>query len=104
MITRSEYMAGEATHQAYYGQFGRLLIHTVVTHIGRDNIAASDDPHFNDIPLKKWDALQPAVMATCGRSLRDANGNAGVSLSDCVCVLKAAAHIIRTAERAKVTP
>lgn len=95
MITHKQYMNKEATHQEYYAQFGQHLVSLVSDTIGRDQILASQDPHFNDIPLQRWDRLAPAVEGHVGKLIGEANGNGGVSLSDCVCSLKAAARIIQ---------
>jgi hypothetical protein len=66
MITRADYMAanhgdreeGHRAHRAYYAQFvNESTISTVVHYIGEDRILASDDPYFNDIPIRQWDAL-----------------------------------------------
>ena len=94
LITRAQYMAGEATHNEYYDQFGKLLIGSVRNVIGLERIASSTCARFNDIPLHKWDALKPLVMHTCGAQISKANGGA-VSLADCVCAAKSAARLIR---------
>jgi hypothetical protein len=98
MITRKQYMNKEATHAEYYAQFGQHLTGLVSRWIGRDRILASTDEHFNDIPLKEWDAMAESVRLTVGRSLAEANGTGGISLSDCVCSLKSAARIIKDSE------
>lgn len=96
VILRSEYIAGNVSHADYYGQFvNESVIRTVEGYIGKAKIVASTDPHFNDIPLEKWDALQPAILSIVGTKLGEANGTGGVSLSDTVCVAKAAARVIK---------
>ena len=65
MITREQYMTMPyssdnavmaARHRAYYAQFvDARTIDFVVCQIGADRLRASTDPHFNDIPLRKWD-------------------------------------------------
>jgi len=94
MITRKQYINEEATHKEYYGQFAPSLVRLVGDVIGREKIQASTDEYFNDIPLKRWDALQGSVMAICGAAIAEASGG-GVSLSDCVSAAKAAARLIR---------
>lgn len=94
IITRKQYLNGEVSHHDYYAQFGKHLVSLVGSRFGIDRIKASTDPHFNDIPLNKWDNLAITVRMTVGRMLAEANGG-GVSLSDCVCSAKAAAQIIR---------
>ena len=93
MITRAGYMAKRATFAEYYGQFVTPgLRAAVVRLIGEQQLLASTDEHLNDIPLAHWDMLHGLVQICCGRKLAEANGNSGVSLSDCVCVAKQAAR------------
>jgi hypothetical protein len=60
-ITRADYLDSskpEATHRAYYAQFVTDEIRQrLLRHIGREEIISSTDPHFNDIALRRWDAL-----------------------------------------------
>lgn len=94
MYTRQQYMANEVTHQEYYGQFcSNSVIRLVTDRIGMDQILRSTNPHFNDIPLNQWDNLEPVIRMMVGSTLQKLNGQ--VSLSDCVCVAKAAARIIK---------
>ena len=96
MKTRKEYMAGKITHDEYYSQFvGDEVIHLVKRGIGEENIKNSIDPHFNDIPLRRWDRLSSALRLQAGKAVGMANGTGGVSLSDMVCVAKAAARMIK---------
>jgi hypothetical protein len=93
--TRKQYMSREVTHQQYYGQFSEKLIPVVLNAFGEKRIIESVDPHFNDIPLEKWDRLSGLVRVICGRSIEEANECGGVSLSDCGCAAKAAAEVVR---------
>lgn len=95
MKTRKQYVNNECTHDEYYAQFGKHLVELVSNTIGKERIENSNDPHFNDISLNRWDNLAGAVRMKCGKSIGEANGNGGVSLSDCVCSAKSAAKIIR---------
>lgn len=93
-------MNNKISHNKYYEQFGKHLINLVSLRIGLKRIQNSKCKHFNDIPLKEWDMLEISVRNQVGLMLREANGKAaGVSLSDCVCVAKSAARIIRAAHR-----
>lgn len=100
-FNRKAYMAGECTHQQYYAQFATpAVIRLVGNHIGVSRIVMSADEHFNDIPLREWDALEPSIRSLVGREIAEANkstsgGVACISLSDCVCAAKAAAQLIR---------
>lgn len=96
MITRQDYINKKATHEDYYSQFvDDSVLDTVKSFIGESVIKNSTDKHFNDIPLKEWDSLKPFILSSTGKSLAKANGRGGVSLSDCVCVAKQAARIIK---------
>lgn len=84
-----------AFHQ-YYGQFVTPYVTELVrARIGEDRIKASKDVHFNDIPLKLWDELVPCVRHAVSVRNEDINGTRAVSICECVCTLKTAAHIIR---------
>lgn len=100
MIKRSEYVNGRVNHQAYYGQFVTpAVIDLVRTYIGEDKIKKSTDPHFNDIPLRHWDAMSGQIGYLVGHLLGEANGSTrgAYSLSDTVCVAKEAARMIKEA-------
>lgn len=85
----------EAFHM-YYGQFVTPYVTELVrTCIGEDIIRASKDVHFNDIPLKLWDELVSLVRHGIARKNEELNGTLAVSVCECVCTLKTAAHIIR---------
>ena len=95
MFTRKQYMNKEVSHQEYYAQFVTPnVMHFVRNVIGEGPIRDSQDPHFNDIPLVRWDNLHPYILSLVGWKISKANGG-GVSLSDTVCVAKAAAEMIR---------
>lgn len=101
-MTRKEYLdlsrlgnGTEVFHQ-YYSQFVTPYVTEVVrTCIGEDIIRASKDVHFNDIPLKLWDELVPCVRHAISVRNEDINGTRCVSMCECMCTLKTAAHIIR---------
>ena len=99
--TRKDYMGGTVDHQTYYGQFAfASVLWLIRTHIGEEHILASQDEHFNDIPLLKWDALAsgvPSRLVSLSNMFTQDEANAvpSVSLSDQVCILKAAARIVK---------
>lgn len=94
LFTRKQYMNKEVDHQTYYGQFATDSVRRIVCqYIGRNRILASRDPFFNDIPLRLWDGLHGSLTMLVGKRIAVANGSGGVSLSDTVCVAKAAARI-----------
>ncbi len=91
--TRQDYMDGKCTHDEYYGQFVTDTIRgLVLRNIGdRKYLSAAlkKDKNLNNIPLGKWDAISEAQK---GLFVIDK----GWSLSNGVCILKAAAkQIIR---------
>jgi len=95
MITRKQYLAGEATFHEFYGQFVTESVLRAVRGAFGKAIKASTDPHFNDTPLAAWDRLANGFRFELGSMISQANGSGGVSLSDLVCTLKAAAHRIK---------
>lgn len=58
LFTHKDYMDKKCSHREYFAQFvTNGTLNAVSRSIGKDRIVASTDPHFNDIPLRKWDAL-----------------------------------------------
>jgi hypothetical protein len=87
-------MAKECSHEEYYGQFVNTLITSVIDRrIGVKAILASDDEHFNDIPLSRWDAAGKEFLGDARRAL-EAAGDI-MSMASLVCIGKAAARIIK---------
>ena len=97
-MTRKEYLelSGTVAFHQYYSQFVTPYVMEVVrTYIGEDIIRTSKDVHFNDIPLELWDKLVPLVRHSVSVRNEEINGTRVVSICECVCTLKTAAHIIR---------
>lgn len=98
---RRAYMANEVDHQAYYAQYVTdEVLRMVGARIGEDRIKASTDRWFNDIPLPLWDGITgyprdviAALDASNASTTKD--GVPWHSLSDLVCIAKAAARQIR---------
>jgi hypothetical protein len=88
MITRKEYMAGNATHQAYYGEIAQAC-HIKLSDSLMARVRASTDPHLNDIPLQTWDIEGSYWHGALRRELQ-ARGDC-LSMAGAVCALKAAA-------------
>lgn len=107
-FNRKQYMQKECTHQEYYEQFATLgVISLVRSVIGEDLIKKSEHESFGDIPLQKWDSLHVSIGYMVGRKLGESNASMysdkyaharSWSLSDTVCVAKAAARIIKDSE------
>ena len=92
LITRKAYLdrCGEpGAFRAYYAQFvDDAVTASVARNIGLERIAASDDEHLNDVPLRLWD--QCLVSSTAAAKLRECGDyltQAGV-----VCIAKEAAR------------
>jgi hypothetical protein len=94
MYTRKDYMSNKVSHHEYYSQFATDAVQMLVKNqIGLNRLLASNDPHLNNIPLSKWDAMHGIIISYSGAMIAKANGG-GVSLSDTVCTAKAAARIL----------
>ena len=95
MITRQDYMDKKATHRQYYGQFVTDAIKAGVARRFRDAIMESQDPHFNDIPLKQWDSMAVLYKNHITAVNNDIGNGRVFSLCDGVCMLKEAARQIK---------
>lgn len=90
MITRNQYMKGEATHRQYYAQFvDEDIKYAVIKQIGKDKLKSSKDEYFNDIPLKLWDDLHLGKSAFEIRVKMELTGDF-LTLAGKVCILKEA--------------
>ena len=107
MFNALDYHDGKCTHHEYYSQFVTDDIkQLVINSIGKEAIQRSTDPHLNDIPLVKWDRLNTTVRALVDRNLHKELHNATYgerdkdkfiwSLSEGVCIAKAAARIVKS--------
>jgi hypothetical protein len=97
MFTHSQYMAGECTHETFYGQFVTPLSMKLVRDgIGERAIKTSIDPHFNDIPLVKWDVAAECYKHSNGARMLNEYGGS-LSLGTLVCIMKATARAIKCA-------
>ena len=92
MFTRNQYINKECSHKEYYEQFVTdIVLKYVVESIGSKAILNSTDKHLNDIPLIMWDRLYLVDAVARVHNITGYKG--GVSLSDQVCVAKAAARM-----------
>ena len=83
---RQLYMNHKITHQQFYLWLASFIgVTDAMLPVSKERIARSQDPHFNDIPLRLWDYKDYDV-----RQLAYNKGLAW-SLSDTVCTLKAIA-------------
>lgn len=106
MWTRLDYRYKKVDHQTYYAQFvNEAVLGVVRSAIGVKAIKSSTDPHFNDIPLHRWDNIEPLIRQSIDTGLFKACNNTTYgeehrdkflwSLSNGVCIAKAAARIIK---------
>jgi hypothetical protein len=93
MMTRTDYLAHKISYRDYYAQFVSKHTKDIVSrHLGKAAILGSQDEHFNDIPLNRWDALV-CLLTPESRLLEEAGDY--LTLGNGVCVLKeAAAQIV----------
>lgn len=103
MYTRKQYMDGDVTRRQYYGQFvSPEVTQTVLRAIGREAIMASTDEYFNDIPLRKWEAVigfadtsRPCVNNTLGAASALRQAGDDVSAVNLIRILQEAAQQIK---------
>lgn len=91
IFRKSHYLSHACTHQEFYGQFVNSLVKSrVLSLIGETAIANSTDEHFNDIPLKRWDALGAVGTAEQWKAAGDWPTMAGRT-----CIYKEAARQLK---------
>lgn len=94
-FTRDEYMEGKVKHEQYYSQFVTRGMLDYLKATLKTKIELSEDPSFNDIPLKIWDRMPSSLLPFKAFYKL----NRGVSPADKVCAFKAAARIIKSESR-----
>ena len=106
MFNRLQYLNGECSHDVYYSQFVNSATIAIVKNTLGEKIKQSKDEHFNDIPLILWDKINLAgilysfdkgAFKQCNNvTYRESDRHLFIwSKSDNVCILKAAARIIK---------
>jgi len=92
MITRKQYLDGNATHDEYYGEIAALVAPPIRAGIiDRVRVALDEgDKHLNTIPLALWDSMAFGINPSRVREVLKERGD-GYSMSSGVCILKAAA-------------
>jgi hypothetical protein len=86
----------EALHHEYYEQWVCPWLTSIVqSAIGMKAIKASTDPWLNDIPLAQWDRLDGIVRDYGARKNKELGNGSVWSLSDTVCITKAAARLLK---------
>jgi len=99
--SRKDYMNKKVSHNEYYAQFiTPSLVMLVKSHVGEERIMKSKDEHFNDIHIWVWDKAAEMMNRSLYSELAESNASTtannipSISLSDKVCLLKAAARQI----------
>jgi hypothetical protein len=102
MFTRAQYLAGECSHQQYYAQFvNQWILDCVKGRNGINQLLEGENNSFNNIPLSWWDRIN--IMSSVDQQLwAAANGSPYYSLSDNLCIQKAAARMIVENYKAQV--
>jgi len=93
--TRQDYLDEKCTHSEYYSQFvSTWCKQYVAEQIGKDKLVSNIDPHMNDIPACKWDALhwEIALDPHVSETLRRVQDTDGLTMSNTVCIAKEAAR------------
>jgi hypothetical protein len=90
MWTRQQYMNKECTHQEYYLPIAQECGISLVESLIAFKILHSTDPHFNDIPLKEWDAYALCNQSCFQRACKKRGDQ--YSLASGVFILKAIAQ------------
>lgn len=88
--SRKDYMEGRCTHREYYGSLVEELGIRFTKEKDIERFRRSIDLHFNDIPLRWWDALasrRPAGSTAAFKARGDFVTTAGL-----VCLYKEAAR------------
>lgn len=81
---RALYMDRKLTHEQFYEWLGETIrLSPRDLPCTLDEVRNSQDPHLNDIPLDRWDRMDPLVRSKAGSA-----GMQAWSLSDSVCCLK----------------
>lgn len=90
-LTRKDYLQATgdrwSIHRAYYAQFvTEMHRESVRRRIGLDTLRASTDHHhFNDIPMKHWDALaQTPVPASVAAKMRELGDYPTLASETCI--------------------
>lgn len=99
MYTRQDYMASRVSHDTYYGQFVTAAVMDLLNERLRQRVRGSTDPHFNDIALQTWDNLVPHIPEDVWAMVRAAGDVNVRTLSNGVCILKAAARRIKQEDK-----
>lgn len=95
-LSREDYMSKRCTHRQYYAQFVTPTILWTVRHrFTEAEIRASKDPHFNNLPLAKWDAIAQVMRQETSVRNEYGDGKLTWSLAGAICILKEAAQQIR---------
>ena len=94
IITRKDYLDNEnkdTSHEAYYAQFVTAsLVQRVIGAFGKEKLIEGKNKSFNNIPLKKWDALSSTMPNSVFTKMKECGDY--LTLAGTICILKEAAR------------
>ena len=94
IIHRNQYHTDPSIHNEYFFQFANPIIRRILSNsITLEQLSESKDPHFNDIPLDRWDSIAKYITPYINNERLKEAGEFN-SLSTRVCILKAIAKDI----------
>lgn len=90
MLTRKDYINGNCSHNEYYGEIVSLANITAPSWI-MEMVKDSNDDHYNDIPLTKWDSAGQSITQNFKiKSILEERGDS-LTAAGIVCMMKQAA-------------
>jgi len=95
VFTAEDYRKGRCTSKEFHRQFvDETVLKIVAVGIGERAIKKSKDRYFNDIEIRQWDLIAPAVERHVKTKAKELG--AFVSIALLVCIEKEAAEQIRS--------
>lgn len=95
MYTRTQYVAGECTHEEYWHQFAPTDDSYVARRVRAvfdvekiQRALDSGDEHLNTVPLAAWDAIASQCCNEISRLNKEINGVRAWSFAEGVCAAK----------------
>jgi hypothetical protein len=94
MFSQKDYAAGLCTTAEFHSQFvDQTIVMIVRIGIGEKVIKQSRDANFNDIDIRNWDLISPAILRHLKPDLKKLEIIGSISFL--TCVAKEAARVIR---------
>ena len=105
IIHRNQYHTDPSIHDEYFLQFANPIIRRILSNsITVEQLRESKDPHFNDIPLDRWDSIAKYITPYINNErLKEAREFNSLSTRDCI--LKALAKdLVASSKSGTPTP